>query len=72
MKTAKEFLKSEFCDHLTEEGRAIEFAKLHVKQALEAANKKGKIYNYDGEIDDKNHYINEESILNSYPLSNIK
>jgi hypothetical protein len=56
----------------------VEFAKHHVKQALEAANKNAKI------IDDPNSYtgntgseypadqiIDKNSILNAYPENNI-
>ena len=45
----------------------IEFAKLHVEQALKEASKKSK--NKEGQITD--HKLTN-SILNSYPLSNIK
>ena len=51
---------------------AVKFAKLHVKAALKVAYTKARILNYDGEIDDKNHYIDETSILNAYPLEKIK
>jgi len=46
----------------------IEFAKMHVEAALKAA--------YDNieytEVDSSVPYVVEESILNSYPLENIK
>lgn len=47
----------------------IEFAKLHVKAALEAANESA--YAEEGYIG-YNWSVNEESILNSYPYENIK
>jgi hypothetical protein len=52
----------------------IEFAKYHVKNALEAATKNANTinegdYGSDGPID---HYvIDKDSILNAYPPSNI-
>lgn len=72
--TAEEFFKP----HRNQEGYygfrhieslMIEFAKLHVKAALEAAAIKS--------FDTNNHFIerdveDKESILNSYPLTNIK
>ena len=47
---------------------AIDFAKLHVKAALENASKKV----YADSDDDGNTFIDKESILNAYPLENIK
>lgn len=44
----------------------IEFAKMHVEAALESASKNA-IYDY--ELPD---VIDEQSILKSYPLTNIK
>ena len=47
----------------------IEFAKLHVEQALKVAlNSVEYVDGNDSAVDD----IDEESILNSYPLSNIE
>ena len=47
---------------------AIEFAKLHVEAALEEANRKVIVtYYYDEGI-----RVNKDSILNAYPLTNIK
>ena len=77
---------------------AIEFAKLHVEAALEAASEEAKLkHNYHDEVYDSNYCdkvnaefcslrtdgdgmpygadllnIDKESILNSYPLTNIK
>ena len=46
----------------------IEFAKLHVEAALEEANRKVIVtYYYDEGI-----RVNKDSILNAYPLTNIK
>lgn len=48
----------------------IEFAKLHVVQALKEASENAKI-KYD-QFDDMAAYVNHSSILNAYPLENIK
>ena len=53
----------------------IEFAKLHVEAALKEASKKAKCC--DDAIVDLGHtiteaYVEENSILNAYPLTNIK
>ncbi len=46
----------------------IEFARLHVQAALEAASVKAELKEaYSGMV-----WIDEESILNAYPLENIK
>jgi len=54
----------------------IEFAKLHVQAALEAASEKADLkdyeeYQYGGGYITKQE-IDKDSILNSYPLENIK
>ena len=46
----------------------IEFAKLHVEAALKAAYENIEYT----EVDSSVPYVVEDSILNSYPLSNIK
>lgn len=48
--------------------RMIEFAKLHVEAALKEASKNGSII----PTARNGHYINKNSILNAYPLDNIK
>lgn len=48
----------------------IEFAKLHVKSALEAAANNAKI-KYDF-YDEMAAYVDSQSILNAYPDENIK
>lgn len=49
----------------------IEFAKLHVQKALESAAKNGKAHHtYPWNRSDP--YVIESSILESYPLENIK
>jgi len=47
----------------------IEFAKLHVEAALKAASKNADTY-YDH--DEGSNFVNESTILNAYPLTNIK
>jgi hypothetical protein len=68
--TACEFITST-PGHLTgdvdDETLMIEFAKLHVEEALKAASKKSKAK--EGQITD---YKLTNSILKSYPLDNIK
>jgi hypothetical protein len=72
--TAKEFLMRKYevpKDVVTsqcklEMASMIEFAKLHVEAALKAASEDAEAkYNWRQEID-------KESILNAYPLTNIK
>lgn len=57
----------------------IEFAKLHVEAALKEASKKataGQTFvDMGGEFEDipiYEHYVVKDSILNAYPLENIK
>ena len=75
--TAEEFFDSvvgythtEMCE------RAIEFAKLHVEAALKIASEEAKtfdVYNEScGDLECKVTFIKKDSILNSYPLTNIK
>jgi hypothetical protein len=70
--TAEEFALQDgydkVIDHVTET-RMIEFAKLHVEKALEAASKEAKITE---SVTFGWKQINKKSILNSYPLENIK
>lgn len=76
--TAEEFyLKTVFSEKvipvLTEQ-TMIEFAKLHVAAALEAAanNTKVDMRHWSPWISTKRPYVNKESVINSYPLDNIK
>lgn len=58
----------------TVENLMIEFAKIHVKAALEAASKKAETYyepHWSGEQEGST-YIDKQSILNAYPDENIK
>lgn len=57
----------------------VEFAKLHVEAALQEAYLKSKIiddpYSYTGNTGSEypaDQIISRESIINSYPLTNIK
>ena len=63
----------------------IEFAKLHVEAALKEASKKSTILENDKDIGSKytwdayntsnrdiDYEVNKDSILNAYPLKNIK
>lgn len=50
----------------------IEFAKLHVQQALKEAAHKSECYNKSKFPGDENWVVDIESILNAYPLDQIK
>ena len=50
----------------------IEFAKLHVKAALKDAYNNVEIYNKSKFPGDINYQADPDSILNAYPLTNIK
>jgi hypothetical protein len=47
----------------------IEFAKLHVEAALKEASENASVYADEGGYSE---FVDEQSILNSYPLENIK
>jgi len=67
MITAKEFLKKNAPN--STEGFMIEFAKIHVEAALNAADVRAGEVISEGEWE----YVEDtEFILNSYPLSRIK
>ena len=61
--TAKEQLEIYGTSHAIEAMK--EFAKLHVEAALKAASENADLIETDGDIDRK-------TILNAYPLNNIK
>jgi hypothetical protein len=78
--TAEELLKNNFlliendktCEahtHLVVK-QMIEFAKLHVEAALKEASEKAYYRDTNGFIETSSE--NKQSILNSYPLTNIK
>lgn len=56
-------------DYITKQ--MIEFAKLHVTEALKAASKEGFVTHKETERGDE-YLINEKSIIESYPLNLIK
>ena len=49
----------------------IEFAKLHVEAALKEASEKADVI-FEGAGHSADAYVDKKSILNSYPLTNIK
>lgn len=67
----------EFLEHIEEGGKytfdwkeiAIGFAKYHVEKALKAAAEQAEIEN---DWDNQKGNISKDSILNAYPLENIK
>ncbi len=70
--TAEEFIAL-FPRSIMQKEQLIEFAKLHVTQALKEASEKATVQHYDGNRNNRETYeVNEESILNSYALENIK
>jgi hypothetical protein len=74
--TAKEFLKKENLptDILSGDDinyAMIEFAKLHVEAALKAAAYNAEISDYDEHMQFSPN-IDDNSILNAYPLTDIK
>ncbi len=74
MITAEEFLKSKGLGGYQQfDGVLQEFAKLHVEEALKAASEKAKIeyIEPDGCATWWFYQIDKDSILNSYPLTNI-
>lgn len=84
--TAKKLLKKEYYHIILDskdtwvkisdiEDAMIEFARMHVEAALKEASEKAKCC--DDAIVDLDHtiidaYVEKDSILNSYPLTNIK
>ena len=76
--TAKEFIDENWRGKglgLDIKGLMIEFAKLHVKEALETASKKAKTKNeWEGNTGSEycDTVVDRESIINAYPLDNIK
>ena len=81
MKTAEEFLlQNPFIHGMTRADQAIamiEFAKLHVKEALKQASENATVTPIDHEEISEGSFrpiwgVDDESILNAYPLENIK
>ena len=74
--TAEEFLNSEEYysvsnDYDTQKAM-IKFAKLHVEKALEAASEKAIAKENPSDYGTGEIWVDEKSILNAYPLNNIK
>ena len=67
--TAEEFMN--LYHGSTNKHALIEFAKLHVEAALKAASENVD-YTTDGQEHITDVWIDKNSILNSYPLDNIK
>ena len=67
------FLSEGYYEYLVEKDSfkeaLIEFAKLHVQAALKEASKKAQVYADEGGYSE---FVDEDSILNAYPLTNIK
>jgi hypothetical protein len=72
--TAEEFMNRPFGQGCDTQTLMIEFAKLHVEAALREANESAFITNHKATLDDDRVYkkIDENSILNAYPLTLIK
>lgn len=83
IKTAKEVIKEQFGVSIHSNNSApmdkgecivcmIEFAKMHVELALTKANEEAIAIIISDDFVDAEVEIDEDSILNSYPLENIK
>ena len=83
MKTAEEFLRnssvtsSDRHDFLSKQELMIEFAKMHVQEALKQASENATVTPIDHEEISEGSFrpiwgVDDESILNAYPLENIK
>lgn len=82
--TAKEFIKIYLKNNPegTYDLCMIEFAKLHVEEALKEASKKSLAQSTNSNMSSKDDrltcihlgkvYVNKDSILNAYPSTNIK
>ena len=75
MKTAAEFFDEGNFNNVTD--MLIEFAKMHVQEALKQASEKAFVTPIDHEEISEGSFIpiwgvDDESILNAYPLENIK
>ena len=82
MKTAAEFFDEGNFNNVTD--MLIEFAKMHVQEALKQASEKAFVEYIDLQTDEKFDYtdvlvddnisadVNKDSILNAYSLENIK
>ena len=80
MITAEEFLRnssvtsSDRYDFLSKQELMIEFAKMHVQEALRIASVEAEVeHELSNPYDPNSEYqiVNKDSILNAYPLENI-
>jgi len=82
IKTAEEFFKEKYGsnDRIAIDNAILlskEFAKIHVEAALEAADEKATVTPIDHEEISESSWrpiwgVDSDSILNAYPLNNIK
>jgi hypothetical protein len=73
--TAKLFRETKLMDSskpYTEEEIMIEFTKLHVKAALKLITTEATVETINKYSPEEQHIVNQDSILNAYPLENIK
>ena len=73
MKTATEFFDEGNFNNVTD--MLIEFAKMHVQEALRLASVEAEVeHELSNPYDPNSEYqiVNKDSILNAYPLENIK
>ena len=74
--TAKEFIKREYDDldhsNMDIEYLMKEFAKYHVEQALIAASNEAQAKENPADYGTGEIWVDKDSILNAYPLENIK
>ena len=75
MKTAAEFFDEGNFNNVTD--MLIEFAKIHVQEALKQASENATVTPIDHEEISEGSFrpiwgVDDESILNAYPLENIK
>ena len=73
MKTAEEFFDEGNFNNVTD--MLIEFAKMHVQEALKQASVEAEVeHELSNPYDPNSEYqiVNKDSILNAYPLENIK
>jgi len=59
-------------DECTSVDMMIEFAKLHAQAALESAAENAKAYTTISTYEGRQTKVRKQSILNAYPLENIK
>jgi hypothetical protein len=73
--TAKLFRETKLMDSskpYTEEEIMIEFTKLHVEAALKLITTEATVETINKYSPEEQHIVNQDSILNSYPLEKIK